>query len=781
MLCQTCQTSIQATFDALYIPGDSAKKSRHLSELRILHHTPLCLYKSVVIGCFICRNIWISDLRIRNALVSDNHLQQAFEGKPPRSYEEFCDQYGSIGHYMKGFSSSAKFTQSPNVSIPEIGNGLAPTSGVESPRKFSQPSNARISMHSWIQFNAGWRETGYSFGFFADSKFLLHMLFEQIPETSHEFHSSKYPQLRLLSPSTAGSTKLWCHWLHTCLESHVQCCVPNQRQQTFVPDRLIEILKHGKGSDIKWRLVHSKDIGIVPYFTLSHCWGTSNRLKLKRDNYSQLMKASPNTRLPKTYQEALQIVASLDFRYIWIDSLCIVQDDKDSNDWKIQSSKMGLIYRSAYCNIAATWAKDGADGCFSERNPRLVDPMIKSISKDNRSLYYRATLQPNYSYNEDILFAPLNKRAWVVQERYLARRQLSFSKRQVYWECFELSASEQYPNGLPLYLRETKPSMEVFTPKAWCALVDWYSRCDATRKSDKLIALAGLAGESWKAADITDEYLAGLWKNNLSKQLCWRVDGRRVNRSRISPYIAPTWSWASLDSPIVSDVLYYQVDCCYSALGEVIGASVGSSDDTKPHSFTDSKLVLRRIAMRAHATSISAISLNDSSIFSFPPEVIGDYELGLSDELETIFIKVGIYWDENMSDAEAHNYPERWIALNENRTKELLFLCVWFTVDRWRKGHPPTVFGLVLRMLPGFINQNSYVRMGTFRTTNNSLITHIAKRLGFRAWGTGTLFVEDTRGNDEYVGLKDFQQVWGQSMELNDPKLADLIHTVTVV
>ncbi|KAI1759565.1 hypothetical protein GGR53DRAFT_471197 [Hypoxylon sp. FL1150] len=274
---------------------------------------------------------------------------------------------------------------------------------------------------------------------------------------------------------------------------------------------------------------------------------------------------------------------------------------------------MGLIYGNACCNIASTWAKDGADGCFSERDTRIIDPLIESTTEDNRSLYYRVVLHPDHHYQNDITFAPLNRRAWVVQERYLARRQLSFSKRQVYWECLQLNASEQHPDGVsPLDSRAphrdgpttAKPSMEVHIKdfaKAWCALVDLYSQCDATRKSDKLIALAGLAGEIWKNKTVADKYLAGLWRSKVDTQLCWRADGRRINRSRISPYVAPTWSWASLDSPVVSDALYFWPQEGYIALGEVLDAVVYSSDNTKLHSFTGSKLVLRGIAFRAHA------------------------------------------------------------------------------------------------------------------------------------------------------------------------------------
>ncbi|PMD47780.1 HET-domain-containing protein, partial [Hyaloscypha variabilis F] len=296
---------------------------------------------------------------------------------------------------------------------------------------------------------------------------------------------------------------------------------------------------------------------IVPYLTLSHCWGSSAHLQLKRMNYVSFLTPNKDSNLTKTYRDAFRVTVSLEFRFLWIDSLCIIQDDLE--DWRTQSLKMGAIYSNAHCNIAATWASDGGDGCFNKRDPFTVTPTTIGLSlagEPSREFQ----ISGHYTYDEDINNAPLNRRAWVVQERYLAQRQLSFAKNQVYWECREVTASEQFPVSLPqkneIGPPKAKPSLYFDSVQefrhGWCSLVETYSDCHLTRPSDKTIALAGLVSHF---RDITgDTYLAGLWKTDLREQLCWRYafypyysDDRQRNRSRTLSYYAPTWSWASFN------------------------------------------------------------------------------------------------------------------------------------------------------------------------------------------------------------------------------------------
>jgi hypothetical protein len=110
----------------------------------------------------------------------------------------------------------------------------------------------------------------------------------------------------------------------------------------------------------------------VPYVALSHCWGadTAVRCTTTRANEAERRRSIACGLLPKTFQDAILITRKLSFRYMWIDSLCIIQDDP--SDWQHESSRMASVYQGAALTLAATDAEDGAGGCFLD----VLDPPI---------------------------------------------------------------------------------------------------------------------------------------------------------------------------------------------------------------------------------------------------------------------------------------------------------------------------------------------------------------------------------------------------------------------
>lgn len=106
------------------------------------------------------------------------------------------------------------------------------------------------------------------------------------------------------------------------------------------------------------------------YVTLSHCWGSYMPLRLLKNNISSLKQG---IRFSQTFQDAMVVAQRLGVRYIWIDSLCIIQDSEEI--WLEQSALMGQIYSNSFCNIAAAHASDSRQGCFIDRNPDLVAPI----------------------------------------------------------------------------------------------------------------------------------------------------------------------------------------------------------------------------------------------------------------------------------------------------------------------------------------------------------------------------------------------------------------------
>lgn len=167
-----------------------------------------------------------------------------------------------------------------------------------------------------------------------------------------------------------------------------------------------------------------------PYIALSHCWGKTRHIITEKNNIESHKKGIPVQHLPKTLQDAIVLTKGIGLRYLWIDSLCIIQDD--INDWKNEAAKMADVYRNAYCTIAAAGSKDDEEGIFIKRSEQDV-----CVLRYNAANTYIAA-----TYAEDDVAAmlelhksPLSNRAWTLQERLLSQRTIHFTTSRVIWEC----------------------------------------------------------------------------------------------------------------------------------------------------------------------------------------------------------------------------------------------------------------------------------------------------------------------------------------------------------
>jgi hypothetical protein len=542
--------------------------------------------------------------------------------------------------------------------------------------------------------------------------------------------------------------RIWKKWLHTCSESHEKCRVSDQELRRFVPDRLIELSTEDDGHSFTWRLVCPANLSNVQYLTLSHCWGPSKPTSLTSESMSAHQKLSTFSRLPKSFRDAFFVTFSLGFRFIWIDSLCIIQDDPE--DWTCQASMMGTIYKNARCNIAATWAENGNDGCFARESRTFKLEFGHGQSKDFE-------VQRIINYYDDLVEAPLNRRGWVKQERYLAKTQLSFAHTQVYWECQELIASEEYPEGIPKHLRNFSPynqatptgkptlglTPEADRPEAWSALVDFYSDCKSTEWSDRMIALAGLAEEM--RIRTGDVYLAGLWKRDVHRQLCWSTDfdvRRDSDRFRVPFYLAPSWSWASVIGPVMSDQKYRHRARQEAWCIEVLNASVVSKHVTGLHSFVASNLVLQGIA--AWAQIKQKCSGDDDNSYEKDDWIL-QFVRGAdkSHRLLPVSMRVAIHWDEKMPELKID--PRRWQRLCKVRASDLLCMFI----------HTETNFGfvsgLLLRRSPETADGLTFVRMGTFTNHDGSLYDVL--HAGFEVPHREAVVKDIDLDNAAYAGL----------------------------
>jgi len=332
------------------------------------------------------------------------------------------------------------------------------------------------------------------------------------------------------------------------MEWYLKCTLTRSKcrhlQSNFhaLPTRLIDVGSHASQEP---RLVITKELSPqatpVQYLTLSHSWGSGVPMKLLKDNLETLESCIPFERLSQTFRDAILVTRRLGFRYLWIDSLCIIQDCTD--DWRRESASMRDVYKGGICNIAATAASNGADGLFTKRDPWPISPFTIDISGDKCQKRYRC-FQGAVRY-DGFIKAPLSCRGWVYQEQLMSPRTTHFST-QLFWECKELEACETDPMGLStsLYISDYKGGLNSrpFQEKSWLDDISnarfdsnprttrykiWtntvvqYTCCALTCEGDKLIAISGLVKEIQPLME--DEYVCGLWRQDLINEMCWHV------------------------------------------------------------------------------------------------------------------------------------------------------------------------------------------------------------------------------------------------------------------
>lgn len=218
--------------------------------------------------------------------------------------------------------------------------------------------------------------------------------------------------------------ELLSQWLAECNQGH-EC----HQRTMFCPTRLIFV---GDSDPNKLRLVERASR--VDYLALSHCWGGPTTDEKKKycttpENIRRRRKGFTFEDLPKTFQDAVQVTRKLGKNFLWIDSLCIIQEEEGKSDWKRESKLMERVFSSAYCTIAATSAAGWKEG-FLERKPTIQSVQVQDVS-GNR-LYVCNNVD---NFNDDVEDGNLNKRGWVLQERVLSRRIIHFTKKHTYWEC----------------------------------------------------------------------------------------------------------------------------------------------------------------------------------------------------------------------------------------------------------------------------------------------------------------------------------------------------------
>jgi hypothetical protein len=147
-------------------------------------------------------------------------------------------------------------------------------------------------------------------------------------------------------------------------------------------------------------------------------------------NMSEHLVGIAFDRLPRTFKDAVLTTRALGIRYLWIDSICIVQGP--GGDFNTESRRMEQVFSSAYCVIAASRASGQCGGFLMDRVKSSENEYVTFQQRNNTAYYVSRFLD---DFNNDVLQGPLNQRGWVLQERALARRTIYFTDKQTYWEC----------------------------------------------------------------------------------------------------------------------------------------------------------------------------------------------------------------------------------------------------------------------------------------------------------------------------------------------------------
>jgi hypothetical protein len=155
-------------------------------------------------------------------------------------------------------------------------------------------------------------------------------------------------------------------WIGQCASSHGRC---NVVPPSGLPTRLIDV-GDGQGEHSPRIYIPDPTEPAVPYITLSHAWGTGNIFRLTSTNLEALKIRIPVFELSKTFRDAIDITRRLGHRYLWIDSLCIIQEPKD--DWQREAPCMATVYGNALLNLVALGPS--GQGCFTYRNPLARRP-----------------------------------------------------------------------------------------------------------------------------------------------------------------------------------------------------------------------------------------------------------------------------------------------------------------------------------------------------------------------------------------------------------------------
>jgi len=323
--------------------------------------------------------------------------------------------------------------------------------------------------------------------------------------------------------------------------NHIGC----KRGTSSLPTRVVDVGL----SDGSLVVIFESRGAVAPYVALSHCWGGDIISRTKKENLGNRQQNFKISSLARNFKDAIHITRKLGVRYLWIDALCIVQDDEE--DWIQEAASMYEIYNNALLVISASNSRHSETGMLFQRSA-CISRNFSLNAEGFEDLQITHSQSYKKSFDEN---SALSKRCWALQERVAARAVIHISFSALLWECRTFSQWEdESPQRSHPILKSMHPNLSLIghtledrNIDLWCTIVSIYTSRNLTFRRDKFSAIAGIAKMFEDQGLKKGRYLAGLWEDSIYEHLLWY--SRRSASTRAFD-LSPSWSWASVDCPV---------------------------------------------------------------------------------------------------------------------------------------------------------------------------------------------------------------------------------------
>lgn len=363
----------------------------------------------------------------------------------------------------------------------------------------------------------------------------------------------------------------------------------------YIPKRLLDLVTDRNHAVA--RLIESEHElgakGHIEYATLSYCWGSeaeaAQQLRLTFDNIESFKRAIVLRKMTIVLQDAVSVCYSLGIRYLWVDSLCILQGGKEKSDWEEQSYEMSRVFGDSWvtiCAVASASCTETFLWHIDRESPRIQFDLyskdlagfdgpfqLRLCTKDGRSGKYWHVVLPQWPLTQDLSTSTWYKRGWVYQENALSPRKLYFGARMINFQDQHhvfIENGHTKPASLlhdfedPFADYSQALSLDAIRSQHPFSLDLWYRIAKANASlehTDNLDVFPAISGIDRMFAEVTSrQYLAGLWTEDLHCGLLWNTQSLFLTTSHrrrpisllellralgTSSKVAPSWSWAS--------------------------------------------------------------------------------------------------------------------------------------------------------------------------------------------------------------------------------------------